>query len=1067
MTRFIKLFLPLLLIAGVALGAGDRRSVKMAEEPRDVVPEGLTSIAGVNDGWLATIPNASAFVIKSVSYMSNGVVWAAGYQSASPQYDIIWQSKDGGLTWTSTLPPTKNAGVTEFAVMNDSTVVFGTFDGKIFRTANNGAKYDSVYNYGGWFNGMRRVSGDTLIAVGDYDASGYFMVRSTDGGKTWARVTNLPPAVKDTMYFTYSSYRQGMDTYGRTVWVSCYRSGYNPMILKSTDAGTTWAAWSVPLTGGVSTNYYFRSINFLNDSLGWAIDRQTGASGTANYLHKTTNGGLTWSDTLNVGPGLHNDQLMQAVKPIRGTTHLVGLGQSSTGGVKARVWWSTNLGTSWTSVDPAGSATLTNGDFISTTKGVIVGTGQGYARVAKNVRKVVFNANTATVPDTIPVVGSNVQIRGGANGNGFSPVTWGNDAQNNMTAVGGDYWTKTLLLQAGDTLNYKITIAYATGTGWESGVVPANFPTQTNANRSLIVPDKDTTLAVEFYNNGANDRPQYFRPWTTVPDSFMNIYFRVNMLGPMSSGTYSFDMNKDTLNVRGGGAAGSDLDWAKDAFLTKEAAATNGGDFTVAANSFWSGRLKFPKSAYKAGDTVYYKFLLNSAWGRDELGGQPNRMFKIPSAKGDTTLRWVFYNNERPSARLNPDTVKLTFRANLAAAITAGGFAIGDSVYVRTGYFNTSADPGRSKLMTRLSGTIYTQTDTIVTAKGKAMDYQYYVLKNGVETRESYYNFYYKGAVASEAERRQFEIPSTATLATATVVSDTATSVTQARRQPQFPNARKLARKVNVTWEVNLKPAIYQLWWGKDTLNDVQSAFRNIVPNDKDSVQKWGVWMNGLAVGGWGNPGTSDWGQGLRDNLLKKMYDDKTNGDLSAGDTVWTRQILASPDSFGISSAGSKGQVGQIFKFGIFGGDNEGGSGGFGNNHSENVVDLDSVYKIHSQFGSINPAFFDAWDYDLEKPKTPTSVIDGTQPLTYRLEQNYPNPFNPTTKIEYSIPTQAQVEMKVYNLVGQEVATLINEVQKAGAHFVKFNATNLASGMYFYRISAGDFTSVKKMVLVK
>jgi hypothetical protein len=197
------------------------------------------------------------------------------------------------------------------------------------------------------------------------------------------------------------------------------------------------------------------------------------------------------------------------------------------------------------------------------------------------------------------------------------------------------------------------------------------------------------------------------------------------------------------------------------------------------------------------------------------------------------------------------------------------------------------------------------------------------------------------------------------------------------------------------------------------------------------------------------------------------MYDYKTNGDKTAGDTIWTRQVLASPDSFGVSTAGSKGQVGQIFKFGIYGGDNEGGTGGFGNNHGENIVDGDSVYLIHSQFGSINPAFFDAWDYDLEKPKVPTSVIDGTQPLTYRLEQNYPNPFNPTTKIEYSIPTQAPVELKVYNLVGQEVATLVNEVQKAGAHYVKFNATNLASGMYFYRISAGDFSSVKKMVLVK
>jgi hypothetical protein len=94
-------------------------------------------------------------------------------------------------------------------------------------------------------------------------------------------------------------------------------------------------------------------------------------------------------------------------------------------------------------------------------------------------------------------------------------------------------------------------------------------------------------------------------------------------------------------------------------------------------------------------------------------------------------------------------------------------------------------------------------------------------------------------------------------------------------------------------------------------------------------------------------------------------------------------------------------------------------------------------------------------------------VFDADKPLVYELAQNYPNPFNPTTKIEYSIPLQSQVELKVYNVVGQEVATLVNEVQKSGIHNVKFSASNFASGVYFYRLVAGNFVSVKKMVLVK
>ena len=99
------------------------------------------------------------------------------------------------------------------------------------------------------------------------------------------------------------------------------------------------------------------------------------------------------------------------------------------------------------------------------------------------------------------------------------------------------------------------------------------------------------------------------------------------------------------------------------------------------------------------------------------------------------------------------------------------------------------------------------------------------------------------------------------------------------------------------------------------------------------------------------------------------MYDDGTNGDLVAGDSIFTRQILASPDSVLV---GSKSTVGQVFKYGIRGGDNEGGKGGFGNNHTENIIDTAPTYTLETAFGSINPTFYDAWDYDLNQPKVPT-----------------------------------------------------------------------------------------------
>ena len=88
-------------------------------------------------------------------------------------------------------------------------------------------------------------------------------------------------------------------------------------------------------------------------------------------------------------------------------------------------------------------------------------------------------------------------------------------------------------------------------------------------------------------------------------------------------------------------------------------------------------------------------------------------------------------------------------------------------------------------------------------------------------------------------------------------------------------------------------------------------------------------------------------------------------------------------------------------------------------------------------------------------------------PNSYNLLQNYPNPFNPTTKISFALPKAGNVELKVYDLLGREVATLINETRTAGNYTVDFNASSIASGVYFYTIKSGDFTATKKMVLIK
>ena len=88
-------------------------------------------------------------------------------------------------------------------------------------------------------------------------------------------------------------------------------------------------------------------------------------------------------------------------------------------------------------------------------------------------------------------------------------------------------------------------------------------------------------------------------------------------------------------------------------------------------------------------------------------------------------------------------------------------------------------------------------------------------------------------------------------------------------------------------------------------------------------------------------------------------------------------------------------------------------------------------------------------------------------PVEYKLYQNYPNPFNPATVISYQLPAACYVELKIYGLLGNEVALLINKQQEAGIYNTKFDASRLPSGIYFYRLTAGNFSSVKKLVLLK
>ncbi|MFH0992419.1 MAG: T9SS type A sorting domain-containing protein [bacterium] len=307
--------------------------------------------------------------LRGLHYLSNGVVWVSGADVASGGKQFALLSTDHGQTWArKDMFPSPGTSILTCGIIakDANNAITALTTGQILRTTNGGAKWDTVTSYAdptvGYFDAIRYIGQDSIIALGDADAQGVYVGRSFDGGKTWTRSTNLPDSAKlDGYYASYTTYSNAIDVYNKHIWMTLYYGSVDPpAILKSTDAGNTWTLWKFSLPGTLSNDYYLRSISMKDENIGYGVIRQvTSSSTTANYLVKTTDGGRTWSDTLTIETGIAQvDKKVTSARAIRGTNTVIAAGwagaTSST--TASRLWISTDNGTTWKNMNaPVGA----------------------------------------------------------------------------------------------------------------------------------------------------------------------------------------------------------------------------------------------------------------------------------------------------------------------------------------------------------------------------------------------------------------------------------------------------------------------------------------------------------------------------------------------------------------------------------------------------------------------------------------------------------------------------------------------------------------------------------------
>jgi hypothetical protein len=651
-----------------------------------------------------------------------------------------------------------------------------------------------------------------------------------------------------------------------------------------------------------------------------------------------------------------------------------------------------------------------------------------------------FTVNTSTIRDTVMTTDL-VQIRGVVNGQekaGYfgQNVNWGSTSIA-LDNAGGDYWSKTLKLAPGDVLTYKLytgkpgpdgsgTVDHATG-GWESDAPGGG-------NYTYTVPadaSGDITLPVIFFNRS--------NPLAHDKVDSIAVRFRVNVGAAFAIGDVT---ETSKIGVRGD----VPLDWGTTNPVFTAEPMVEGN-----RNVFYSGTLHVPVAS--AGRAFQYKFVIENGatvlWDTD-----PNRNGRV--GQSDTTLYFSFFQERRPPSRPIVNA-SLQFAVNVGVLEELDLFnrALGDRVFVPGGFngWSTSAD-GTGAAAYNETFDAWTRAFSITEEVGATVSYKYFVRWDASRFDAASPNF-----ILNLAEGAGWEEPGITgggnrvhtytDAAIQTVIDDAADGLAFFNGVPSYGvirETRNAFTTMPVTFRIDMTPALSHTTPFNPASDSLFLAVQTPI---------WALTQ--------GIPSNND-GFASGSSTLNRIQFKAVEGQPNIFELVYQMRLPAD-NMIGFAVAYRKADGTTVVN-----------SEGFdaGRRYYRYVTPYDSRDRDNvlwpDEF-TLKPLVWAPNNLDFEDVPTYNNGVsvdrNAENVSEYALSQNYQNPFNPSTTISFNLPQSGNVTLTVYNVLGQQVATLVNGALNAGTHSVPFNASRLASGVYVYELRAGSFVQQKRMMLVK